>query len=375
MTDVQVLDATLREGEQTPGVSLAPDRKVEIARRLDRVGVDYVEAGHPAVAPAVAEGVRRVAAEDLDADVVAHARALRSDVDDALDLDADWVGIFFAVGDRSLEERFRVDLDLALERIADTVEYAKDHGLGVRYTPEDTVRSAFDNVRRAAQVAVEAGADRISVADTAGGMTPWRMEAFVGRLDDAVPVPLHVHCHDDLGLAVANSLAAVRAGACCVDVAVNGLGERAGITDLAAFLAAARVHGDVDGFDLEEIPDLSRLVAEASGVDVAPTRPVVGANAFTHNAGLHVSAVLQDPWHYEVLAAEEVGRQRDVCIDRFSGRQALRHAVERLGYRPDDEALDALLSAVKEGDGRRLGDDDLLALIARTQLLEPEVPP
>lgn len=360
---VQILDSTLREGEQTRGVAFALEDKLDLARRLDAVGVDYIEAGHPAVSRRVAEAVKAVAGLGLDAEVVAHARAIRADIDRAAACDVDWVGIFFSVADRRLEQQFRKDEAQAIALVADVVAYAKDHGLKVRYTPEDTVRSDYGRVVRVARAAVEAGADRISVADTTGVMTPSRMRDFVARLVHDVGPRVHAHCHNDLGLAVANALAAVEGGAIVVDTCVNGLGERAGIADLASVATALTLQRPADAhWDLRELPALAERVAQASGVPVHPLAPIVGRNAFSHNAGLHVAAVLQHPGHYESIPATLVGRERYIVVDQFSGRDAVRHRLERLGVAPGEHDVDRVLALVKD---RGLNDvaDGTLALL------------
>ena len=243
MNRPELLDSTLREGEQTPGVYFTVEQKVEIAKRLDAFGVDFIEAGHPMVSQDIRAGVAAVAREGLNAQILAHARAVTNDIDAARHCDADWVGIFFSVRNQALEQRFRKNIDQAVDVVQGAVTYAKAHGLKVRYTPEDTVRSPIENVTRIANAAVQAGADRISVADTTGYMTPTRMHAFITELRSNVKVPLNVHCHNDLGMAVANSLAAYEAGATLIDVTVNGLGERTGIASLAETAVALKLKG------------------------------------------------------------------------------------------------------------------------------------
>jgi isopropylmalate/homocitrate/citramalate synthase len=212
---------------------------------------------------------------------------------------------------------------------------------------------------------VDAGADRLSIADTTGCMTPERMSTTVTRLRDVVDVPLHVHCHNDLGLAAANSLAAWQAGAAVIDVTIGGLGERTGIADAAQVATALRVaHGVDGGWDLAALPDLSRLVAERSGVPVHPQAPIVGANAFCHNAGLHVAAVFHDPSHYESIPAALVGRTRSVCVDRFAGLATLRYKARELGLDPDDDALAAALARIKDDERNALDDDAVRALFS-----------
>lgn len=361
----RLLDSTLREGEQTPGVLFTAADKLAIAHELDAFGVDYIEVGHPAVTADIAHAAREVCHAGLQAETVVHARAVRGDIDLALRCDADWVGIFYAVRDEALRERFHRDLASVIEQIRDVVGYAKAHGLKVRYTPEDTVRSPWPNVRAAATAAVEAGADRISIADTTGCMTPTRMADAVHRMRSIVDVPLHVHCHNDLGLAAANALAAYEAGASVIDVAVNGLGERTGIADLAQVATAVRVaYGIERPWDLARLPALSRLVAERSGIPVGAQTPVTGGNAFCHNAGLHVAAVFHDPQHYESVPAALVGRTRSVCVDRFAGVATLRYKARELGLDPDDATLIRVLRRIKDDERNVVPDLELRALLS-----------
>jgi 2-isopropylmalate synthase len=359
---VRLLDSTLREGEQTPGVDFTLEQKLDIARRLDGFGIDYIEAGHPAVSPEIARAVKEVAGLGLDAEIVAHSRAMRSDIDLALKADADWVGIFFSVADKRLEESFRKDIDQAIALIQDCVGYAKSHGLKVRYTPEDTVRSDFAKVQRVSLAAAEAGADRIGIADTTGYMTPSMMTTFVTRLREAVPprAQLGVHCHNDLGMAVANSYAAIEAGAEVVDVTVNGLGERTGIAPLAETAVALKLRGGApNAWRLDQLPALSEAVERYSSIPTWRQAPIVGANAFTHNAGLHVAAVLMSPQHYESIPAELVGRTRRLVVDKMAGRPTIKYRLEALGLAAHDAMVDAVLTYVKRRRINDASDEDL----------------
>lgn len=359
---VKLLDSTLREGEQTPGVDFTLEQKLDIARRLDAFGVEYIEAGHPAVSHEIAHAVREVARLGLDAEIVAHSRAMKSDIDQVLKTDADWVGIFFSVADKRLEDTFRKDIDQALSLIQDCVAYAKAHGLKVRYTPEDTVRSDLAKVIRVGTAAREAGADRISVADTTGYMTPSRMFQFITDLRAGLPAgtPVGVHCHNDLGMAVANSYAAVEAGAEVVDVTVNGLGERTGIAPLAETAVALKLRGSAPNpWRLEQLPELSEVVERYSRIATWRQAPIVGANAFTHNAGLHVAAVLMNPQHYESIPAELVGRTRRLVVDKMAGRPTIKYRLEALGLDASDAMVDAVLGYVKRRRINDASDDDL----------------
>ncbi|MDP3445073.1 MAG: 2-isopropylmalate synthase, partial [Ignavibacteria bacterium] len=243
---VWVLDSTLREGEQTPGVYFDRHIKLAIANLLDEIGVDIIEAGHPMVTSEIHEAVMSIAQKGYRSIVGAHSRSLKADVDLALECGVGFIGIFYCVSDERLETVFKKDLDSAISLITDVIKYAKSQrpDLLIRYTPEDTVRSQFENVVLAASAAVEAGADIISVADTTGYMVPGTnrsMYDYISRLKDALAQrnlfpKLAVHCHNDRGLALANALDAYRAGIDIIDAASLGLGERAGIVDLAQLL-------------------------------------------------------------------------------------------------------------------------------------------
>ena len=373
MARFELLDSTLREGEQTPGVRYRAEDKLAIARELDAFGVDYLEVGHPAVSDDVFRASRAVATAGLTTQTMAHARAIRDDIDKARQCDVQWVGIFYSVRNEALQQRFRRDLDQVVAQVTDAVSYAKEHGLKVRYTPEDTVRSPWSNVRIAAQAAVAAGADRISIADTTGCMTPTTMAAFVERLKAVVDCPLHVHCHNDLGLATANSLAALEAGAQVADVCCNGIGERAGITDLAQLATTLRLAHGHDRYDLSRLPRLSEMTARATGLPLGWQSPIVGRYAFRHNAGLHVAAVFHDPSHYESIPAEMVGRTRSVTVGRFAGLVTLQYKARELGITADDATLARVLRRIKESEVADTSDADLVPMLREEGAGVPQV--
>ncbi|RMG17546.1 MAG: 2-isopropylmalate synthase [Planctomycetota bacterium] len=345
---VRLLDSTLREGEQTPGVCFPPHAKLAIASLLDRFGVGVIEAGHPAVCAGIEAAVRALAGRGFRAQIAAHARSLRSDVDKALDCGVDFLGVFFCVSSSRLEGVFRRSLATAIDQIADCIAYAKEGRpeLTVRYTPEDTVRSPFENVVDAAAAAVEAGADIISIADTTGAMIPARrsLHDFVLRLREALasrgaePL-LAVHCHDDRGLALANALDAYRAGVDVIDVTVLGLGERAGLVDLATLATVLAADFGEEGWELSLLPRLYETVSTYCGVPVPVTAPVVGANAFTHCAGVHTHAATRNAVHYQSLDPALVGREMQVSLDHMSGLSSVQYAMEAIGEDPEDREL------------------------------------
>lgn len=370
---MQILDTTLREGEQSPGVYFDTHIKLAIAKQLDNIGVDYIEAGHPVVTEEIHQTVKQLANLGFRAIIGAHARSLKKDVDLALECGVKFLGIFYCVSDQRLNHIFNKNLEEAIEQITNVIRYAKEQrpDLIIRYTPEDTVRSPWNNVEKAAVAAVEAGADVISIADTTGFLIPGtenNMYDFVTRLKDLfrkrkLAPKIAVHCHNDRGLALANALDGFRAGADIIDTTVLGLGERAGLVDMATLMAVLKNDFHVENkWKLEKIPELYRLVSEYSGLPIPVNFPITGENAFTHCAGVHTQAAAIDPVHYESLNPEVVGRERKIALGHMSGISSITYALDKLGESDLDEiVLKMVLDKVKAvGKKSRVIDQDEL---------------
>jgi 2-isopropylmalate synthase len=365
---IWVLDSTLREGEQTPGVYFDKHIKLAIASLLDEIGVDIIESGHPMVTPEIHAAVKAIAQKGFKSIVGAHSRSLQTDVDLALECGVKFLGIFYCVSDERLESVFKKDLDSAIKLITDVIKYAKSQNpnLLIRYTPEDTVRSQFENVVKAATAAVEAGADIISVADTTGYMVPGTsrsMYDYVSRLIEELDKRnLHpkiaVHCHNDRGLALANALDAYRAGANIIDAAALGLGERAGIVDLAQLLTVLTVDYNENKWNLGKLVELYDLVSKHSGIPIPANYPITGKNAFTHCAGVHTHAASVNPMHYESLNPDILGRTRTFSLDHMSGIASLRYALKLIGEESldDDHQMDVLKEVKSVGQRGRTVD-------------------
>ncbi|MHC1580216.1 2-isopropylmalate synthase [Methanopyrus sp.] len=362
---VRIFDTTLRDGEQTPGVSLTKEEKLTIARKLDEFGVDTIEAGFPVASEGEFEAVKAIAGEGLDAEVCGLARCVRRDIDAAVEAGVDCVHVFIATSDIHLKHKLEMSREEALERAVEGVEYAKEHGVTVEFSAEDATRTDPDFLLEVYKATVEAGADRINVPDTVGVMTPPRMYRLVRRIVDALDVPVSVHCHDDFGLAVANSLAAVEAGAEQAHVTVNGIGERAGNASLEQFVMALKA---LYGLDLdvrtEMLVELSRLVERLTGVVVPPNAPIVGENAFAHESGIHSHGVIKCAETYEPIRPEDVGHRRRIVLGKHAGRHAIKKKLEELGIEVDEEQLREIVRRVKElGDkGKRVTEEDLEAI-------------
>jgi len=377
VTKVLLVDTTLREGEQTPGVNFTVDEKLEIARALDSIGVQMIEAGDPNVSDDVYQAVKLIANEGLSAEIIAHCRANIRDVERAISCDVDRVAIFLGVTDAKLKS-MRLTEDEAVERVVKAIEYAKSHGVKVRFTAEDGTRARYDFLVRICKEAVKAGADRISLPDTVGIMTPWRIQEFFKRISrDVHGAEFDCHCHNDLGMAVANALAALEGGATGVHVTVNGIGERAGITSLETIAVALKVLYGIEVVKLDRLTWLSALVERLSGVVVPPHAPVVGENAFSHKGGVHVAAVLYDPSTYEAFPPELVGRKREIVVSKYSGKHAVKARLEALGIQLSDEELEKVVNVIKSRhDVRTYRDADLIEIAEKVTgvKLTPEVP-
>ena len=310
---VLLLDQTLREGEQQAGIRFTADQKVEIIHLLEEFGVDTIEVGHPAISPEDERICREAAKAARRANILMHARAHVDEVRAVRQAGADWVGIWASVNDMAFATKFpgRTTSDVAA-KISDAVREAKALGLKVRFTVEDASRTPWPAIEAAARVALEAGADRISLADTTGVWEPRQCQEAVARAVEVLNCSIEVHLHNDLGLAHANALAAIDAGASVIDVSVLGIGERSGITDsLQLAVALRRLRGD-SRFNLDKVPDLTRAVQAATGYRPDALRPVVGRNAFTHTSAYHTRAVRRNPEAYEAFHPALVGRRRTI---------------------------------------------------------------
>ena len=362
---IEILDSTLREGEQTPGVSFTVGQKIALAKRLDTFGVDFIELGHPAVSPDVYEAVKALNDLDLIAKKIAHGRASKSDINDVVAIGVGWMGIFFGTSPLSLKHKFNVTKSEALIRIDTAVKYGKDKGLKLRFTAEDASRTDLDFLIQVGQLVQEAGVDRFSLADTVGCLTPTKMKALVHLIVSELNIPVHVHCHNDFGMATANALSALEAGAQCVDVAVNGLGERCGLPPLAEVVTAlTNIYKINENWDLGMIPELTDLVESFSKLEPKSNQPIVGKNAFTHKAGLHVKAVVKEPKSYEAISPGSLHRKRHFVIDKFTGAAALINKLEGIGIKVSRQKLDPILKEIKlHSEKVNWEDKELISLI------------
>ena len=347
-----------------PGVSLPVNFKIQIAKQLDKLGVDVIEAGFPAASKGEFEAVKEISNLGLDAKICALARMVKSDIDCAIKADVDMVHIFIPTSKIQVEHTIKKSREEIIDISVECVEYVKSHGVECMFSAMDATRTEMDYLKKIYKAVEEAGVDIVNVPDTVGIATPFKFYEMIKELKEWLNVPIDVHCHNDFGLAVANTYAAVLAGADEVQVTVNGIGERAGNASLAEVVMILHaLEGIKTNIRTEYLVETSRLVERLTGVKMPPNTPIVGENAFSHESGIHAHGVLKDPKTFEpgVITPEMVGHRRRIVIGKHAGRHQIKKILEDAGYVVDEESLSKIFEKVKElGDkGREVTDLDL----------------
>lgn len=362
---IRILDTTLRDGEQTPGVSLVPEEKLKIAKALDKLGVDVIEAGFPITSKGEQEGVRLIARAGLEAEVLALARADKADIDTAVACDVKSIHVFLASSDIHLKHKLHLTREQMLKKSAEAVRYAKSFGMTVEFSPEDSTRTGLPFFKRVVRAVSDAGIDRLDIPDTVGTATPEKIADYVRASKSVSDVMVSVHCHNDYGLAVANSLGGILAGARQAHVTINGIGERAGNTSLEEFvLSCQNLYGLRTRVNTGLLYETSRLVSDLTGVVVQPNKAIVGENAFGHESGIHTHGILSNPLTYEPFEPSTVGRNRWLQAGKHAGRHGVSHQLKEMGLTPKEAQLRLIMDKVKEfGDrGQAVTDGDLFRL-------------
>jgi 2-isopropylmalate synthase len=362
---IRIFDTTLRDGEQTPGVSLTMEDKIEIARQLSKLGVDVIEAGSPMSSEGEKRVVKEIAAAGLESEICGLARATRSDIDAAIDCDVNVVHVFIPTSPVQMKYAVNMTPEQVLSATVDHVEYVKKHGLKCEFSPMDATRSEPRFLKQVCQAAEKAGADMLNIPDTVGIMIPKTMRKLIEDVRKAVKMPISVHCHDDFGMAVANSLAAVEAGATQVHATINGLGERAGNASLEEVVMALHmIYKLKTGINSRLLYSTSRIVATLTGIFVQANKAIVGENAFAHESGIHTRGVTVKPLTFEPIKPESVGRTRKLVAGKLAGTRGIKAELQEIGIHPTEDQLKEIVQRVKElGDkGKMVTDADLLAL-------------
>lgn len=346
--DITIYDTTLRDGEQTPGVCLRTPEKVKIARKLDELKIHQIEAGFPVVSREEKKSVKTIIKEDLNADILVLSRTKKEDIDTAIDCGVDGIITFMGVSDLHLKHKLKMSQEEILNVCMGSIEHAKDHGLFVAFSAEDATRTDLNFLKKLYKKAEEYGADRVHIADTVGAISPQGMSYLVKELRSEVKTGIALHCHNDFGMALSNSIAGLLAGANAISTTVNGIGERAGNTSLEEIVMALKLIYDVDlGFNIKIFYELSKLVEELTHMKIPDNKPIVGRNVFRHESGIHVDAVLEEPLTYEPFLPELIGHQRRIVLGKHSGCRAVKAKLTECGIEVSRDELCKIVEEVK----------------------------
>lgn len=360
--NIKILDTTLRDGEQTPGVSLTSQEKFRIATKLDEIGVNYIEAGSAITSQGERDSIKEISNQGFNAEILSFSRPLNIDINYCLDCDVDAVNLVVPTSDLHISDKLKISKDELLELSNSAVEYCKDHGLTVELSAEDASRSDVDFLKKVYLNAIDHGADRICVCDTVGILTPDSSFELFSKLND-IHVPIACHCHNDFGLAVANTLSAVKGGASEIHTTINGIGERAGNTSFEECIVSIdRLFSDfTTDIKINQIYDISKLVARLTGVYIQPNKAIVGENAFAHESGIHSDGIIKNSATYEPMTPELVGRTRKFVIGKHMGTHGLNSRLKEIGLDVNDDQLKQICDDIKDlaDKGKTVTDVDL----------------
>ena len=368
--EIYIFDTTLRDGEQTPGVALTVDEKIQIAQKLNNLGVDKIEVGFPASSKGEIESAKKIASLGFDSTLVGLARTLNDDLDAVIDADLDYVHTFIGTSPLHREFKLKKSKEEIIENAVNAVEYAKDHGLTVEFSAEDATRTEKDFLLDIFGEVIDAGVDVLDVPDTVGVLTPVYTRELVSYLKNNFNVPISVHFHNDFGLATANTLTALECGANQAHVTINGLGERTGNCSLEELVITLKVAYGIDlGLDTTRLYSLSNLVGRLTGVKMPVNKPIVGDNAFAHESGIHVHGILNNSFTYEPMSPDLVGHSRRIVLGKHTGANALKSKLKEYHIDLNQDQFCKVFDEIKNlGDsGKCVTDDDLIS-IAITEL-------
>src|ERR671919_2710024 len=362
---IRIFDTTLRDGEQSPGVSVTPEQKVQIAIKLDQLGVDAIEAGFPIVSQGEIHAIKSIKKAGLNAEICGLARALVHDIDTVITCDLKYVHTFIATSDIHMQYKLKMSPEQVIQNAVQAVEYAKSHGLQVEFSAEDATRSDIAFLTKVFKAVGEAGADRIDIPDTVGYATPEFISFLVRTLRENISIPISLHCHNDFGLAVANSIAGINAGATCAHVTVNGLGERAGNASLEEFVMALQcLYKKEHNIHTKLLYETSKSVSNIMGMAVQANKAIIGENAFGHESGIHTHGILNNPLTYEPIDPEMVGRKRWLQAGKHAGTHGIRAMLLDFGIECNNEQLHKIVERQKNlaDKGKPISTSELLSI-------------
>lgn len=338
----------MRDGEQTPGVCLRTPEKLKIARKLDELGIHQIEAGFPIVSNEEKRSVKAIVNEDLNAEILVLSRTKKEDIETAIDCGVDGIITFMATSDLHLKHKLKITKEEALNICMKSIEYAKDHGIFVAFSAEDATRTDINFLKEIYKKAEDYGADRVHIADTVGAISPQGADYLVRELRKDISTEIAMHCHNDFGMALSNSISGLLAGATAVSTTVNGIGERAGNTSLEEIVMALKIIYNIDlGFNIEHIYELSKIVEELTNVKVPDNKPIVGRNVFRHESGIHVDAVIEEPLTYEPFLPEMIGHHRKIVLGKHSGCRAVKAKLDECGIEVTKDELCKIVEQIK----------------------------
>jgi methanogen homocitrate synthase len=356
---ITVYDTTLRDGEQTPGVCLRTPEKLQIAKKLDELGIHQIEAGFPVVSNEEKRSIKAIVKEDLDAQILVLSRTKKSDIDTAIDCDVDGIITFMGTSDLHLKHKIKMTREEILNVCMSSIEHAKDHGLFVAFSAEDATRTDLEFLKQLYKKADNYGVDRVHIADTVGAISPYGMDYLVKEIRPIVKAEIALHCHNDFGMALSNSIAGLLAGANAVSTTVNGIGERAGNCSLEELIMTLKIIYGIDlDFDISKFYEISKLVESLTHMKIPDNKPIVGKNIFRHESGIHVDAVIEEPLTYEPFLPEMVGQQRRIVLGKHSGCRAVRAKLNECGIDVTKDELCKIVEQVKSKreEGKYIND-------------------
>ncbi|MFZ0511784.1 MAG: 2-isopropylmalate synthase [Candidatus Nitrosopolaris sp.] len=362
---VRIFDTTLRDGEQTPGVSITPEQKVQIAIKLDELGIDVIEAGFPVVSHGETIAIKNITKQGLKAEICGLARAVKSDIDAIINCDLTYVHTFIATSDIHMQFKLRMNRQQVLEKAVWAVEYAKKHGIQVEFSAEDATRSDRAFLNQVFRAVASVGVDRLDIPDTVGYATPQYIEELVKDVQTNIGLPISMHCHDDFGLAVANSISGINAGADCAHVTINGLGERAGNASLEEFVMALQcLYGRKHNVKTELLYETSKFISNTMGIIVQPNKAIIGENAFGHESGIHTHGIINNPLTYEPISPDLVGRKRWLQAGKHAGAHGIKAMLEGFGIKPTEKELYDIVEEQKNlaDKGKSITTAELLSI-------------
>ena len=362
--DIKIDDTTLRDGEQTAGVVFANDEKIHIAKMLDKVGVHQIESGIPAMGGDEKDAIKKIAGLGLNCSVLAWNRPVKSDIEASVECGVDAVALSISSSDIHIEHKLRKSREWVLETMKSGVDFAKSHNLYVSVNAEDASRSDMEFLLQFARTARDAGADRLRYCDTLGILDPFETFMRVKNIIDIIGIDMEMHTHNDFGMAIANAIAGIKAGATYVNTTINGLGERAGNAAFEEFVMALKYVEGVDmGFNTTLFRNLSEYVARASNRVLPTWKPIVGGNLFVHEIESKVSGIMANPLTYELFKETDVGLKREYVLGKYSGVNATMHKLETLGYKIGREEASELAEIIRNktvASKRALFDSEII---------------